>query len=1172
MLELITDRPRPAIQSVRGTMFPFELSPELTEALREFSRNEGVTLFQTLLAAFQVLLHRYSGQNDVCVGTPVANRNRPELERLIGFFVNTLVMRADFSDRPGFREYLRRFREQALDAHAHQELPFEMLVDELAPERNLSITPIFQVMFSLEQRPAGTLRLPEMTIIPIETHSGTAKVDLTLFVTEHEDRLRGSFEYNTDLWNAASIARMVGHFRQLLAGIVADPDCRVDALPVLTDAEQRQLLYEWNDTFTDYPRDKCLHELFEEQVARTPDSIAVRYGDDSLTFAELNRRANRLAHWLRAAGVGPNVLVGIFIERSVAMIVAMLAIVKAGGAYLPLDLDYPAERLSFMLEDGEVPVLLTQAALAGKLPLADTLLFRMDADWDKVGSYPDTAPEIDVDPGDLAYVIYTSGSTGRPKGVAIPQRAIARLVFNTNYIDLKPSDRIAQASNVSFDAATFEIWGALLRGATLVGVSKDVALSARDFVAFLRAEKINVLFLTTALFNHIAAEVPDGFRTLGHMLFGGEAVDPRWVRHVLKHGPPERLLHVYGPTESTTFASWYPVREVAENAKTVPIGRPLSNTTIYVVDRRFQLVPAGVAGELLIGGDGLAVNYLHRPDLTADKFVPNPFANGCQLYECSRLYRTGDLVRLLPDGNIEFLGRIDHQVKIRGFRVELGEIEATLGGHPALAQVFVMVREDTPGDRRVVAYVVPKAGQTPTAGDLRSYLKERLPEFMIPAAYVFMNAMPLNPNGKVDRKALPAPAVIPSETEGTYVAPRTEVEQFLAQKWAETLGVPRVGVHDNFFELGGNSLLAAKLTNRLQEELGTSAHVRALFLAPTIAELAMYLDEYYPDAVARITGIAPGEPAPGMPAESIAARWDVGGAAQVDAGKIALFEAIIPPLKPRKQTDPEDAGKNPSAIFVLSPPRSGSTLLRIMLAGNPALFAPPELDLLSFNTLAERRAAFSGKYQFWLEGPLHAIMNLRGCSIEEAEALMADFETRGWTTKRFYRQLQEWIAETMPGGRRILVDKTPVYPLDMAILNRMEEDFEDVRYIHLMRHPFATVYSFLEAKLEEIFFPHEHPFTRRELAELVYTLSHRNILTFLERIPPERQHRVWFEELVAEPERIMREICDFLRVDFHEDMLRPYEGNKMTSGIRPQGQMVGQGTNATFSVTASVGL
>ncbi len=1154
MLELLTDRPRPAVQSVRGTVFPFELSPELTAALREFSRSEGVTLYQVLLAAFQVLLHRYSGQDDICVGTPVANRNRPELEGLIGFFVNTLVMRADFSGRPSFREYLRRLRAQALDAHAHQELPFEMLVDELAPERNLSISPIFQVMFSLEQRPAGALHLPGMTITPIETHSGTSKVDLTLFVAEYEDRLRGSFEYNTDLWNAATIARMVGHYRQLLTSIIANPDCTVDELPILTETEQRQLLYEWNDTFTDYPRDKCLHELFEEQVARTPDAIAVRYGDSTVTFAELNRRANQLAHWLQASGVGPEVLVGIFMERSVEMIVAMVAIIKAGGAYLPLDLDYPAERLSFMLEDGKVPVLLTQAALADKLPLSDTVVLRIDADWGQVAAYPETAPVVDVNPGNLAYVIYTSGSTGRPKGVAIPQRAIARLVFNTNYIDLKPSDRIAQASNASFDAATFEIWGALLRGATLVGVSKEVALSARDFVAFLRNERINVLFLTTALFNHIAAEVPDGFKTLGHVLFGGEAVDPRWVRHVLKHGPPERLLHVYGPTESTTFASWYPVREVPEDAKTVPIGRPLSNTTIYVVDRKFQLVPVGVAGELVIGGDGLAVNYLHRPDLTAEKFVPNPFATGCVLHECSRLYRTGDLVRLLPDGSIEFLGRIDHQVKIRGFRIELGEIEVALSNHPALKQVFIMVREDSPGDRRIVAYIVPKDGQKPTISELRAYLKERLPEFMVPAAFVFMDALPLNPNGKVDRKALPAPELTRDEAEANYVAPRTPVEEFLAQKWAETLGVQRVGVHDNFFELGGNSLLAAKLVNRLQEELGTSAHVRALFMAPTIAELAMYLDDYYPEAVARITGIAPEGPAAG---ETLAERLKAAGAAQVDAEKIARFEAVIPPLKPREHMAPEDMGKNPPAIFVLSPPRSGSTLLRVMLAGNPALFAPPELDLLSFNTLAERRAAFSGKFEFWLEGPLHAIMKLRGCSVQEAEAIMADFEARGWTTKRFYRQLQEWIAETAPGRQRLLVDKTPVYPLDMAILNRMEEDFENARYIHLVRHPFATVYSFLEAKLEQIFFRHEHPFTRRELAELVYTVSHRNILTFLERIPPERKHRVWFEELVAQPERVMREICDFLGIDYHEDMVKPYEGDKMTSGIRPDGQMVG---------------
>ncbi len=1206
VLELPTDRPRPAVQTVHGTTFPFAVPAPVAAGLHELARREGATLFQVLLAAYQALLYRYTGQSDLCVGTPIANRTRPELEGLIGFFVNTLVMRAQFRTDSGrevtFRELLHQVRERGLEAQNHQDLPFDLLVDELAPARNLSITPVFQVMFSLETRGAQAgLRLPGLTITPLDIHSGTAKVDLTLFMVDEAGhgadggRLTGAFEYNTDLWDTGSIARLAGHFGELLRGIVAAPDRAVSALPLLTDREWWQAVAGWNETTTDYPHDQPLHELFAAQLAAAPDKAAVVYGDTSLTFRELDRRANQVARYLQSAGVGPEVLVGVYMERSADLVVALLGIIKAGGAYLPLDVDYPAERLAFMLYDGRAQVLLTQESLAGTLPAVQgagsrpLTVFRMDTDRRLLDAQADTPPACHARSANLAYVIYTSGSTGIPKGVAIPQRAISRLVFNTNYIELGPANRIAQASNASFDAATFEIWGALLRGATLVGVSKDTALSAHDFARFLREERISVLFLTTALFNYMAAAVPDAFATLAHLLVGGEAIDVRWVRHVVQHGPPARLLNVYGPTESTTFASWHLVTEVADNATTVPIGQPLSNTAIYVLDRWLQPVPVGVAGELCIGGDGLATCYLHRPELTAEKFVPDPFAgyrlqvagNKLQpsslqlsdLQPATRIYRTGDLVRRLPDGAIEFLGRIDQQVKIRGFRIEPGEIEAVLAGHAGLRQVFIMVRED--GERRVVAYVVVQPGASVTVSDLRAYLKARLPDYMVPAQFVFMDALPLNPNGKVDRRALPAPEQARPDLERTYVAPRSPVERFLVQKWQEVLGIERIGVFDNFFELGGNSLQAAVLTNRMQEELGATAHVRALFMAPTIADLAMYLDEYYADAVARIVGITPrsGGAAAAATEDAAAGYTFVQKAAtpaHVDEAKLTRFRGIVTPLAPRIDTAEDVAAgrvptdRNPPAIFVLSPPRSGSTLLRVMLAGHPGLFAPPELDLLSFNTLAERRAAFSGKYEFWLGGPIKALTELLDCPADEAVRRMDALEVAGWTTKQFYRQLQEWIAASRPaepipwaGAPRVLVDKTPVYPMDAQILARMEQDFRDARYIHLVRHPFATVYSFMEARLEEIFFRHEHPFSIRELAELVYTASHQNILAFLKDIPPARQHRVWFEELVSEPRAVMEELCRFLEVEFHPDMLEPYRGDRMTSGVQPGRQMVG---------------
>src|SRR3990172_5603493 len=525
-------------------------------------------------------------------------------------------------------------------------------------------------------------------------------------------------------------------------------------------------------------------------------------------------------------------------ERSLEMVVGILGILKAGGAYVPLDPTYPKERLAFMLEDTHVPVLLTQERLVSGLPQDGATVVCLDVDWEVIAQESEESLVSGATAENLAYVIYTSGSTGRPKGISVPHRAVNRLVFNTNYVKLEPSDRIAQASNSSFDAAIFEIWGALLHGARLFGITKDVALSPQDFLVQIREQGISVLFLTTALFNQIASEVPWAFNSVRHLLFGGEAVDPKWVKEVLKNGSPKRLLHVYGPTESTTFASWYLVQEVPEGAITIPIGRPISNTQVYLLDSHLEPVPVGVPGEMYIGGDGLARGYLNRPELTADKFIPNPFSEG----PGERLYKTGDLARYLPDGDIEFLGRIDHQVKIRGFRVEPGEIEAVLGGHPAVREVVVMAREDVPGDKRLVAYVVPVQGQAPAAIELRHFLKERLPEYMVPSAFVMLDMLPLTPNGKVDRRALPKPDGLHAETDESYVAPRTPMEKFIAEIWQEALGVDRVSVHDNFFDLGGHSLLSIKVISRIEKKIGQRIDPREIILQ-TLGQLAAICEQ-----------------------------------------------------------------------------------------------------------------------------------------------------------------------------------------------------------------------------------------------------------------------------------------------------------------------------------------
>ncbi|MBX9258015.1 amino acid adenylation domain-containing protein, partial [Desmonostoc muscorum CCALA 125] len=680
-LPLPTDRPRPAVQTYHGAHQEFAVSAELTAKLAKLSQEQGVTLFMTLLAAFETLLYRYTGQTDILVGTPIANRDRTEIEGLIGFFVNTLVMRANLDGDPSFSELLPEIREMALGAYAHQDLPFEMLVEGLQLERNLSHTPLFQVMFVLQNAPMEQVELTGLTVSSLPIENATAKFDLTLAMENTATGLVAGWEYNTDLFDASTIERMTGHFVTMLEAIVANPKQRISQLPMLTQSEQRQLLIEWNNTQTDYPIDKCIHELFEEQCLSTPDAVAVVFENQQLTYGELNSRANQLAHYLQSLGVSSDVLVGICVERSIDMVVGLLGILKAGGAYVPLDPEYPTERLSFMLADTQVKVLLTQAKLADSLGQHQARVVCLDTDWLKINQANQDNLNSKVSSENLSYVIYTSGSTGTPKGVAVTHQAVNRLILNTNYIQLTPDDRIAQAANIAFDAATFEIWGALLSGAKLVIITKSVLLSPPEFAANIRSQKVSVLFLTTALFNQLASFAPEAFNCLRYLLFGGEAVDPKWVQEVLDKGAPQQLLHVYGPTENTTFSSWYLVEDLATTATTIPIGRPISNTQVYILDQKLQPVPVGVPGELHIGGVGLAKGYLNRSELTQEKFIPNPFDKSKVKGQKSKLYKTGDLVRYLADGNIEYLGRIDNQVKIRGFRIELGEIEAALSQH-----------------------------------------------------------------------------------------------------------------------------------------------------------------------------------------------------------------------------------------------------------------------------------------------------------------------------------------------------------------------------------------------------------------------------------------------------------------------------------------------------------
>ena len=836
VLELPTDRPRPAIQTSRGAMKEVRLSRELSDKLRDLSRREGVTLFMTLLAAFQVLLNRYSGQDDIVVGSPIAGRGQAEVEGLIGFFVNALALRTDLSGEPSFLELLRRVREVMLDAYDHQDVPFERLVDVLSPGRDLSRTPLFQVMFALQNTPLPALQLADVRLSPFVVESTVAKYDLLLLLGEVEGTIQGWLEYNIDLFNGTTIERMIGHYKTLIEGIVAAPAERISTLPLLTELERQKIVIEWNDTATDYPSECSIHQLFEEQVARTPEAVAVSYGERRLTYVELNRRANQLAHLLRSKGVGPDVLVGIGVERSIEMVVGLLGILKAGGGYVPLDLTYPADRLAFMMSDTQARVLVASKEWPEARALSDSIIF-LDPNEPALVAQSEENPTSGAVATNLAYVIYTSGSTGTPKGVAVTHRGISRLVLNTDYVIFDSSDVVAQISNCSFDAATFEIWGALLHGARLVVIEKEVVLSARDFADRLVAERITALFLTPALFNQIVRECPRAFEPVKHVVLGGDAMDPRWCDVVLRNGAPRRLLNGYGPTETTTFATWHQVTDVPEGATSIPIGRPIANTQVYVLNGQLHPTPVGLPGELYIGGPGLARGYLNRPELTAQRFVPSPFGE-----PGSRLYKTGDLCRWLPDGCLECMGRLDHQVKLRGFRIELGEIETTLLQQPAVADAVVLMREDTPGDKRLVAYVVLLEGTTIEVSDLREHLEVNLPEYMIPSAIVRLDALPLTPNGKVDRRALAAPDEEVYETGVPFVAPSTPTEEIAAGIWGEILEITRIGIYDNFFALGGHSLRATQVIARLRQSFEIELPLRALFEAPTVAGLAERID------------------------------------------------------------------------------------------------------------------------------------------------------------------------------------------------------------------------------------------------------------------------------------------------------------------------------------------
>ncbi|MFL6284301.1 MAG: amino acid adenylation domain-containing protein, partial [Pyrinomonadaceae bacterium] len=834
ILNLPTDRPRPAVQSHRGAHEVVKLPVELAEALKELSRREGATLYMTMLAAFQLLLSCYARQQDVLVGSPIAGRSRAETEGLIGLFINTLIMRTDLSGEPTFRELLSRVKEVSLGAYAHQDVPFEKLVEELQPKRSMSHSPLFQAMFVLQNAPMSSLSMPRLTLEPFKLPGESARYELGLTLTEGPEGLTGTLEYMSDLFDAQTVKRMVGHLHTLLSAVVANPDCRISDFTLLTASEQESLRV-WNQTPREYEGEPCLHQLFEAQVARTPDAGALTSEGVTLSYAELNARANQLARQLRDSGVRRGAVVGILMERSVEMVVALYATLKAGAAYLPLDPAYPTQRLSFMVEDAGARVILAQQHLTERVSGCDTRVLCPDSERDVIARQSADNPRVEVSSEDLAYVIYTSGSTGQPKGVTIPHSGIRNRIFwMQEEYQIGADDRVLQKTPYSFDVSVWEFFWPLLFGARLVMARPEGHKDSEYLVEVIKEQRITILhFVPSMLQVFLQTKDVEQCTSLKKVMCSGEALSYELQEQFFARLGAE-LHNLYGPTEASVDVTFWAC--APNERRVVPIGRPIANTQIHLLDERLEPVPVGVPAELFIGGDGLASGYLRRPALTATRFIPDPFSSE----PGARLYRTGDLARRLPSGEVEYLGRIDNQVKVRGFRIELGEIESALAEHPAVRECVVIARGGQGAERSLAAYVVAAEGVAPQASELRSHLLSRLPEYMAPAAYVMLDSLPLSPNGKVDHKALPEPEMSASDADDD--GPRTLVEELLCGVWAGLLKVGRVRPTDNFFELGGHSLLATQLVSRVREACGVELPLRALFESPTVEGMAAQVE------------------------------------------------------------------------------------------------------------------------------------------------------------------------------------------------------------------------------------------------------------------------------------------------------------------------------------------
>jgi amino acid adenylation domain-containing protein len=832
-LPLPTDYPRPPLQTFHGARLFFSFPKILLDNLKKLSQVTGVTLFMTLLAGFYLLLYRYTGQQDIVLGTPIAGRNRTEVEDLIGFFVNTLVLRVQLQGEDDFLQLLAKVKQVALDAYVYQDLPFEILIEQLHPERNLNFSPLFQVMFAFQNVPAQDLKLSGITATGLNIRQVAAKFDLMLFLEETSRGLNGIIEYNTDLFKESTLQRLIAHLGMVLESVATDPQQKISTIPLVTPEEQ-QLLQQWNATQRSYPS-LSVAQLFEQQAEKTPDAIAIRFGTQTLTYHKLNQQANQLAHYLRKHGVQPETLVGIYMERHLSMVVGLLGILKAGGAYLPLDSAYPAQRLAFMLQDSQLRVLVTQNSLLSQLPNLVETVICLDRDRHKIAQESSENPVNTTQLENLAYVIYTSGSTGKPKGVQVLQRGFVNFLHSMQHtFHFETHDKFLAITTISFDIAGLELFFPLIIGAQVVLVNREVATDGMQLIKLL--PEVTVMQATPATWRMLLAAGWQG-KTALTMLCGGEPLTTELAEQLLTRG--SQLWNMYGPTETTVWSTCYQVAApvAANQGKTEFIGYPIDNTQVYILDRYLQPVPIGVVGELHLTGDGVARGYLQQNELTAEKFIDNPFQTAADAMYTDKLYKTGDLARYHDNGVLECLGRTDNQVKLRGFRIELGEIEATIAQHPQIQEVAVVIHESI-GDKRLVAYVILKVPFENSTEILREFLQAKLPEYMVPALIIEMDSLPHTLSGKIDRRSLPEPTQNRQLSSHSFVAPRDEIEAQLVVIFEKLLNTRPISVDDNFFDLGGHSLLGVTLLYKLQQIFHKDIPLMALFRHPTVAQLA----------------------------------------------------------------------------------------------------------------------------------------------------------------------------------------------------------------------------------------------------------------------------------------------------------------------------------------------